>query len=115
MTEEQVGKIARVCHETNRAYCETLGDYSQQMWYLSPPWQQESAVNGVKFHLKNPGSPPSASHNSWLKEKLDTGWKLGPTKNPDKKEHPCIVPYDELPEEQKKKDKLFIAVVEALR
>jgi hypothetical protein len=26
--------IAKVCHETNRAYCETLGDNSQ------PPWEE---------------------------------------------------------------------------
>jgi hypothetical protein len=35
-------------------------------------------------------------------------------KNPDAKEHPCFVPYDELPAEQRTKDYLFQAVVRAL-
>lgn len=108
-------EIARVCHEANRAYCAALGDMTQMPWELAPDWQTESAVKGVRFHLDNPGSPPSASHESWLEEKRATGWKVGPVKDADKKEHPCFVPFDELPVEQQRKDKLFSAIVEALR
>lgn len=115
MTTLTIRQIARVCHEANRAYCQTLGDDSQPTWELAPEWQRESATNGVKFHLDNPGSLPSRSHEEWLKEKEATGWKYGPVKDPEKKEHPCFVPYDQLPPEQRLKDKLFIAVVEALR
>jgi hypothetical protein len=111
MTVEQ---IARVCHETNRAYCETLGDHSQLPWASAPNWQQISAINGVRFHLDNPDAKPSHSHDEWLKEKQATGWKFGPVKDAEKKEHPCFVPYDELPVEQQAKDSLFIGVVHAL-
>ena len=110
-----VVKIATVCHETNRAYCATLGDNSQTPWVDAPEWQRSSAVNGVRFHLDNPDSKPSHSHDEWLKEKRATGWKHGPVKNAEKKEHPCFVPYDELPADQKAKDALFIGVVHALR
>lgn len=112
MTVEQ---IAEVCHETNRAYCATLGDNSQPSWAEAPEWQRTSAVNGVRFHLDNPNAKPSHSHESWLAEKEAGGWKYGPVKDPEKKEHPCFVPYEELPEEQKAKDALFIGVVHALR
>lgn len=112
MTVEQ---IAEVCHETNRAYCTTLGDNSQPPWAEAPEWQRMSAVNGVRFHLDNPDAKPSHSHESWLAEKEANGWKYGPLKDPDKKEHPCFVPYEELPAEQKAKDALFIGVVHALR
>ena len=37
----------------------------------------------------------------------------GPVKDPEKKEHPCFLPYDELPLSQRIKDYLFTAVVEA--
>lgn len=111
----EVEQIAKVCHETNRAYCETLGDISQDFWENAPEWQRTSAINGVRFHLENPGAGPSHSHDSWLKEKEEAGWKYGPIKDPVKKEHPCYVPYDQLPEEQKKKDALFIAIVNALK
>ena len=112
MTVEQ---IAEVCHETNRAYCAALGDNSQPPWAEAPEWQRTSAVNGVQFHLENPNAKPSHSHESWLAEKEANGWKYGPVKDPEKKEHPCFVPYEELPAEQKAKDALFIGVVHALR
>lgn len=108
-------QIAKVCHETNRAYCETIGDYSQPSWENAPAWQQESAINGVQFKLDNPNAQPCDSHNSWLKEKEAAGWKYGLIKNPETKEHPCFVPYDQLPIEQQKKDALFIAIVNALK
>lgn len=92
-----------------------LGDNSQPSWLEAPLWQQTSAINGVRFHLDNPGSPPSRAHEEWLKEKEATGWKYGSVKDSAKKEHPCYVPYDKLPDEQKRKDALFIAVVNALR
>lgn len=112
MTIEQ---IARVCHEANKSYCHTLNDNSQLPWDEAPRWQRDSAVKGVSFKLQNPDAPASASHDSWLAEKKAAGWKYGPVKNPDAKEHPCFVPYDELPSEQQAKDALFIGIVNALR
>ena len=109
-----VQSIARVCHEANRAYCQSIGDNSQPDWDSAPDWQKQSAENGVRFHLENPNAAPSHSHEEWLKEKQAAGWKYGPIKDPDEKTHPCFVPYEELPEEQKKKDSLFIAVIHAI-
>jgi hypothetical protein len=109
-----VQMIAKVCHEANRAYCQSIGDDSQATWLDAPTWQRQSAENGVLFHLENPDAKPSDSHDNWLREKMADGWKYGPTKDPAKKEHPCYVPYAMLPEEQRKKDALFIAIVHAL-
>lgn len=110
----QVEQIAKVCHEANRAYCENIGDNSQPTWENAPDWQKKSAVTGVQYHLDNPNSKPEDSHNSWLKEKEADGWKYGEVKNPETKEHPCYVPYEQLPVEQQKKDYLFLGVVRAL-
>lgn len=106
--------IARACHEVNRAYCAAIGDSSQVPWEAAPEWQRASAIKGVEFNLSHPSAPASASHDSWLAEKRATGWKYGPTKDAEKKEHPCFVPYDALPLEQKVKDHLFKATVAAL-
>jgi hypothetical protein len=92
-----VTDVAKLCHEANRALCETQGDNSQPKWEDAPEWQTQSAINGVKFHLDNPNAGTDDSHNSWLKEKKETGWKYGPVKDADKKEHPCFVPYEDLP------------------
>jgi hypothetical protein len=66
----------------------------------------------VLFHIKHLDAGPDASHNSWLEEKRSAGWTFGPVKDADKKEHPCFVPYDQLPAEQKAKDYLFKQTVD---
>lgn len=107
--------IARVAHEINRAYCASLGDTSQPAWENAPEWQKTSALVGVDMHLAKPDATPEQSHESWLAQKLAEGWKYGPVKDVEKKEHPCYVPYADLPAEQKAKDYLFRGVVHALK
>lgn len=107
--------IAEVCHEVNRAYCTALGDGSQAPWAEAPQWQKDSALMGVELHLSNPTATAAASHDSWLAQKERDGWKYGPVKDADKKEHPCFVSFDELPAAQKAKDYIFRGVVHALR
>lgn len=109
----KIEDIARVTHEANRAYCQALGDYSQVLWDNAPGWQKKSAVNGVANYISN-GADPRRSHESWLAEKKADGWTYGPVKDVGEKKHPCFVPYDELPEEQKIKDSLFVAVCACL-
>lgn len=108
-------KIAEVAHETNKAYCETVGDFSQPSWHNAPDWQKESAYKGVLFHIDNPDAGCAASHESWLEEKADNGWEYGKVKDPEKKEHPCFVPYMDLPIEQRVKYALFVGVVRAMK
>jgi RyR domain len=108
-----IEQIARVCHEANRAYCASIGDNSQKPWLEVEQWQRDSAIQGVRYALANPAAPASAQHDAWLADKERDGWKFGPVKDPEKKEHPCFVPYEQLPAEQKIKDYLFMAVVTA--
>lgn len=109
-----IESIATVCHEANRAYCQSLGDNSQLPWGEAPQWQRDSAIAGVQFKIDNPDAGPDASHNSWLAQKEAEGWVYGEVKDVEAKTHPCFVPYDELPEDQKAKDALFIGVCKAL-
>lgn len=111
MTTEQ---IAMVCHEANRAYCLSIGDGSQAAWSDAPEWQRASAIKGVEFAQANPSAPASAQHDAWWDEKRAAGWVYGPVKDPEKKQHPCCVPFGQLPIEQRRKDLLFRAVVQAL-
>jgi len=114
MTKLSIEQIAIICHEANKSYCEQLGDNSQVSWNEAPEWQKQSAIKGVEFNIANPDAPASSSHDSWLEEKRATGWKYGEVKDPEKKEHPCFVPFEELPIEQQKKDHLFKSIVKSL-
>lgn len=106
--------IARVAHEVNRAYCQALGDNSQVAWVDAPQWQKDSAYMGVALHLNEPNAGPEASHESWSRQKVAEGWVYGPSKDPENKRHPCLVPFADLPVAQQAKDYLFKAVVNAL-
>ena len=107
--------VAKVAHEINKAFCESIGDYSQPSWKDAPKWQKDSAINGVQFHIDHPKASPSASHEQWLKQKKEEGWRYGKVKNAEKKEHPCFVAYEKLPVQQRSKDYLFKQVVHSLK
>jgi RyR domain len=106
-----IGQIAVLAHEANRAYCKSIGDHSQLPWDEAPDWQQKSALNGVVFHLANPYANANASHEAWFKEKVEDGWVYGEIKDAVKKEHPCIVRFEELPISQQIKDHIFRSIV----
>ena len=107
--------IARVCHEANRALQKIQNDPTIG---VGPGWEdldaetRLSALDGV-LGVQD-GNTPEQSHANWCQFKLENGWVKGPVKDENKKEHPLLVPYNELPESQKIKDALFVAIVEAL-
>lgn len=41
----------------------------------------------------------------WASQRIQDGWIWGPVRNDEKKHHPCLVPYDELPEKEKEYDR----------
>ncbi len=102
---------ARAAHAANRAYCQAIGDNTQLPWDEAADWQRESARKGVTGTLA--GNTPEQQHAAWCEDKRSQGWKHGPVKDAEKKTHPCMVPYEELPPEQQVKDHLYIAVVRA--
>lgn len=107
-----VEAIACACHQQNRVWCMAHDDDSQVSWLEAPAWQRESVIAGVKAALQ--GTTPEESHNLWWKRKYAEGWTYGPAKNVEEKTHPCMVPYSELDETQKRKDEFFVAMVREL-
>ena len=45
------------------------------------------------------------THEVWAAGRLAEGWTWGPVRDDALKQHPCLVPYDELPEEEKDYDR----------
>lgn len=110
-TRNQPIHIAERCHETNRAYCEAIGDFSQLPWADAPQELKNSALHGVEFFLANPDATPETMHANWMRERLAAGWVLGEVKDVEKKTHPCLVEYAFLPKLQRVKDALFINTI----
>lgn len=45
------------------------------------------------------------THENWSAQRLADGWGWGPERDDERKLHPCLVPYEELTEEEKDYDR----------
>lgn len=45
------------------------------------------------------------AHDVWAATRIQQGWTFGPSRNDDARKHPCLVPYDQLPESEKEYDR----------
>lgn len=106
--------IARTCHEANRVL--QLNHDDEQVsyaWHIASEEQKASAIEGVKKALE--GATAIELHEAWARRKLEDGWVYGETKDEGIRTHPCLVPYDKLPEEQRLKDHMFRAIVKSFK
>ena len=107
--------IARLVHAVVREYNIVHGVPGDNfVWFDMDPDYRRSIEDAVLEEMRNPTKEPDESHKKWLKARSDDGWVYGPVKNQAKKEHPCMVPYEELPEVQQYKDILFVTMVALL-
>lgn len=108
----KISICARAAYEANRAYCQTLGDNSLPAWDEAPEEAKAGTLRGAAFALN--GGTARDQHEAWCADKIIHGWVWGPVKDPVAKTHPCLVAYEALPEHQRLKDEIHIAVVRAL-
>lgn len=45
------------------------------------------------------------THENWAAARMREGWIYGPERSDEKKTHPCLIPYDQLPESEKEYDR----------
>jgi len=107
--ETTIEQCAKAAHEVNRQCCLMLGDTSQPSWDDAPQWQKDSIKNGVVNVLE--GKNLEQEHEGWLRIKEKEGWVYGPVYDTAAKTHPCMMPYNELPADQRFKDTLFSLAV----
>ena len=109
-------QVAQVCHEANRAFQEVQDDPRVP---VSKPWEsldtetRNSVIDGVRA-MRRDGLTAAESHENWVRYKVSHGWVYGAVKDTVVKTHPCLVPYEELPVDQRVKDHLFRSIVWAL-
>jgi hypothetical protein len=53
------------------------------------------------------------NHDHWARQRIDEGWRYGAERNDNDKQHPDLVPYNQLPETEKEYDRK--TVVEAIK
>ena len=115
ISPDKVILIARMCYQANKEWCALHGDHSHKPWAEAELSQKESAIKGVEFRLLHPSAGKDAQHNAWMADRIKDGWVYGEHKDAEKKTHPCIMPFEQLPAFQQKKDALFCAIVDSLK
>jgi hypothetical protein len=45
------------------------------------------------------------THDVWARQRFEAGWRYGLRRDDSRKEHPCLVPYEQLPESEKQYDR----------
>lgn len=102
-SNELQSRLVLAIHEANKEIQQQTGEFIPQL----SEHLTKSILDGVYFVLDNPNCTPEQQHNNWCYFKRADGWKYGPNKDFERKEHPCLVPYNELPEIQQRKDSVF--------
>jgi hypothetical protein len=91
--------------ESNRRQADYLGVKLGKIGYYIVPMIDWNA-GLVEFTIEEIERMAKMEHDHWVEERLKEGWRYasGP-KNSKKKRSPFLVPWEELPEEEKEKDR----------
>lgn len=107
-----IAVIAEACHEANRVLQRSNNErFVSPRWTYAPEHQKSSAISGVRAALE--GKSPEELHEAWCAVKHAEGWIYGEEKNETTRTHPCLVPYSELPRQERLKDHVFHNIVAA--
>lgn len=109
-----VAQVAQICYAANAAYARTIGEGETKAWSVLDQADRDSYMNGVLYRINHLHASPEDQHNEWARAKQLEGWVHGDVKDVEKKTHPCLVPYYQLPVSQRVKDSLFVAIVKTL-
>lgn len=109
VTPEIIEEVAKVAHEANRG----ISEGTPLSWDDSTDEIRQSAIDGVQAIVNDPTMTPEKSHNNWMRWKESSGWVFGEVKDEEAKTHPCMVPYNELPEDERVKDQVFVDTVKS--
>lgn len=77
--------------------------------------EQNAAVTHVLMVANNPDATPENIHSSWMRRMHEWGYTPGPMVDNELKEHPLLVPFNELPYEVKVAYCMLYSLVNTLK
>jgi len=48
------------------------------------------------------------AHEIWAQQRIKDGWTWGPQRDDSRKQHPCLIPYEDLPDSEKLYDRAIV-------
>lgn len=71
----------------------------------------ESLMQGTAWALNNPNATAEDNHMNWCRAKVEQGYLYGPSIDLNRKTHPSLVPFDDLPIIEQEKDRMDLLMV----
>ena len=90
--------------ESNRQQADQIPEKLKAIGYNFIPLEKEHPKK-VAFSQNEIEILAKIEHERWVSEKLLNGWKYGKKRNDKRKIHPCIKKWNNLPENEKEKDR----------
>lgn len=111
--DEIIELILTVLHNANAVLKKLNNEKHEELADMEPA-RRASIKEAIKHALENDTSPEE-SHNKWLATQEALGYKYGIEIDRVNLLHPCMMPYENLPAEQKLKDDMFVAIIQSFK
>lgn len=112
-SDEEIELAARTAHSVAQAISEAFNLYKLPAWEQCNTCYQARFTRYVENYIYY-GKPCRSAHDLFVKRKIDDGWTLGPY-DAENKTRPDLVPFNDLPIEQRVKAKQIRAAVMPFR
>ena len=106
-------EIAKIIYEATRLETEwSKRSIQPEKWEDKDEKFRKQFIDVIGKYLSLDKLPtPEEAHNSWVEAYKKMGWKYGRKKDASKKTHPDMLPFYDLPKDERDKDAIFLAVV----
>ncbi len=99
-----------------------LAAVAAQTPIVPEPWHEREEPFREQFRLviarqcsSERNMSPRELHEDWVLAYRNMGWAYGHERDPEKKLHPDMLPYDQLGQLERDKDEVFVALCEIAR
>ncbi len=101
-------------HEANRAFADAIGERLADLGAELVPLRGPPAQTSELFSKDRVAELAEIEHDRWCREKRAHGFRHGETTDRERKIHASLVPFDQLPDDEKRKDRERIEAIPKL-
>jgi len=105
LTVKNDGIYGKKYQDSNRNQARLIRNKLNSIGYDIGPISDWEAPQTFIFTSEEVETLAEMEHERWMQEKITNGWSYGSERNDEKRIHPSIVPYEQLSESEKEKDR----------